>query len=103
MVHPWGIDDGQGWDTPEPAGVADFCTPEKNHLAGRHTHNVINPFLKSLRNNVGLVLYSLPGLEDPIRRKLYRSFTQRPSEADRRAGALELEAKLRGFSYRGQP
>src|SRR5690349_8694812 len=26
MVHPWGIDDGQGWRTPEPAGVADFCT-----------------------------------------------------------------------------
>ena len=33
MVHPWGIDDGQGWRTPEPAGVADFCTLEKNHLA----------------------------------------------------------------------
>src|SRR5438309_1025321 len=37
MVHPWGIDDGQGWNTPEPAGVADFCTPAKNALAGRHT------------------------------------------------------------------
>src|SRR5690349_11016278 len=21
VVHPWGIDDGQGWRTPEPAGV----------------------------------------------------------------------------------
>src|SRR5690242_5679435 len=21
VVHPWGIDDGQGWKTPEPAGV----------------------------------------------------------------------------------
>lgn len=29
MVHPWGIDDGQGWNTPEPAGVCDFCTPDK--------------------------------------------------------------------------
>src|SRR4051812_387160 len=29
-VHPWGIDDGQGWDTPEPAGVCDMCTPWKN-------------------------------------------------------------------------
>src|SRR5437870_4994636 len=37
VVHPWGIDDGQGWDTPEPAGVADFCTPQKNHLAAEHT------------------------------------------------------------------
>src|SRR5580765_3316509 len=48
MVHPWGIDDGQGWRTPEPAGVADFCTVEKNHLAGLHTRVVINPLLKSL-------------------------------------------------------
>jgi len=30
MVHPWGIDDGQGWRTPEPAGACDFCTPTKN-------------------------------------------------------------------------
>src|SRR3954464_4708185 len=49
VVHPWGIDDGQGWKTPEPAGVADFCTPQKNLLAGRHTREVINPFLKGLR------------------------------------------------------
>src|SRR6187431_1716883 len=32
MVHPWAIDDSWGWRTPEPAGVADMCTPEKNHL-----------------------------------------------------------------------
>ena len=42
MVHPWGIDDGQGWKTPEPAGVADFCTVEKNHLAAKHTKMVID-------------------------------------------------------------
>src|SRR5262245_42981237 len=102
MVHPWGIDDGQGWDTPEPAGVADFCTPEKNHLAARHTRGIINPFLKSLRGKVALVLYSLPGDEDPIRHKLYRSFTHRPTEAERREGAAELKAKLRGFTYRGE-
>ena len=52
MVHPWGIDDGQGWKTPEPAGAADFCTPEKNHLAGKHTRTVIDPFLKSLRRTL---------------------------------------------------
>src|SRR5882757_9754131 len=23
MVHPWGIDDGWGWRSPEPAGVSD--------------------------------------------------------------------------------
>ena len=37
MVHPWGIDDGQGWKTPEPTGVCDFCTPAKNTL-GRPPH-----------------------------------------------------------------
>src|SRR3954453_11125424 len=43
MVHPWGIDDGQGWVTPEPAGVCDFCTPAKNALAAKHTRQVIDP------------------------------------------------------------
>ena len=103
MVHPWGIDDGQGWRTPEPAGVADFCTPQKNHLAGRHTREVINPLLKSLRGKVAFVMYSLPGDEDPIRHKLYRSFMHRPSEQERRQGTRELEGKLNSFVYRGEP
>jgi nicotinamidase-related amidase len=102
MVHPWGIDDGQGWRTPEPAGVADFCTPEKNHLAGRHTREVINPFLKRLRGRVAAVMLSLPGDEDPIRRKLYRSFRQIPTDAERRQGARELKAKLASFAYQGE-
>src|SRR6266545_1491651 len=103
MVHPWGVDDGQGWKTPEPAGVVDFCTPERNHLAGRHTRTVINPFLKALRGKVALVMYSLPGDEDSIRKKLYRSFQHRPDEAERRQGAKELDAKLKGFNYKGSP
>ena len=103
MVHPWGIDDGQGWRTPEPAGVADFCTPEKNHLAGRHTREVINPLLKSLRGNAAFVMYSLPGKEDAIRRKLYRSVRSTPSEAERKQGAKELAEKLNGFAYVGEP
>jgi nicotinamidase-related amidase len=103
MVHPWGIDDGQGWNTPEPAGVADFCTPEKNHLAAKHTREVIDPFLKSLRGKVTGILYSLPGKRDAIRKKLYRSFDHTPDEAERRAGAAELKAKLASFSYHGQP
>jgi nicotinamidase-related amidase len=103
MVHPWGVDDGQGWRTPEPAGAADFCTPEKNHLAGRHTREVINPLLESLRGKVAFVMYSLPGNEDPIRRKLYRSFAHKPGEAERREGAAELDRKLNGFDYRGEP
>jgi hypothetical protein len=103
MVHPWGIDDGQGWRTPEPAGAADFCTPQKNHLAARHTREVINPFLKSLRGKAAFILYSLPGGEDPIRRKLYRSLKGRPTAAERQEGERELAAKLAGFSYQGGP
>lgn len=103
MVHPWGIDDGQGWNTPEPAGVADFCTKEKNHLAARHTREVVRPFINSLRERAAMVLYSLPGGRDPIRHKLYRSFTHKPSEQQRMEGARELAAKLRNFEYKGQP
>ena len=103
VVHPWGIDDGQGWKTPEPNGVCDFCTPAKNQLAARHTREVINPFLKSLRGKVGLVMYSLPGTEDPIRKKLYRSFRGQP---DRRRSASraerELKAKLAVLPLQGR-
>lgn len=103
MVHPWGIDDGQGWQTPEPAGVADFCTVEKNHLAAKHTRTVVRPFINALRDKVQLVMYSLPGGKDPIRHKLYRSFAHTPSEAERREGEGELRAKLAEFDYRGDP
>jgi hypothetical protein len=103
VVHPWGIDDGQGWQTPEPAGVCDFCTPAKNALAARHTREIVNPFLKSLRGKVGFVMYSLPGNEDPIRKKLYRSFKGRPTTAERGQGAKELREKLKNFRYHGQP
>ena len=103
MVHPWGIDDGQGWNTPEPAGVADFCTKEKNHLAARHTRDIVRPFINSLRGRAAFVMYSLPGGKDPIRHKLYRSFAHTPSEAERAEGATELSAKLKGFQYEGEP
>lgn len=103
VVHPWGIDDGQGWKTPEPAGVCDFCTPAKNSLAARHTRQVVNPFLKSLRGKAALIMYSLPGDEDPIRKKLYRSFTGKPTQEQRERGAKELKTKLNAFVYRGEP
>ena len=61
VVHPWAIDDGQGWSSPEPAGVAFCCTPFKNKLALKHMGEVINPFLKAWRERVAVVSYSLPG------------------------------------------
>jgi nicotinamidase-related amidase len=103
MVHPWGIDDGQGWRTPEPAGVADFCTLEKNKLAARHTREVIDPLLASLRGSVACTMFSLPGKEDAIRRKLYRSVRGKPTADERRQGAQELNAALSSFTYAGQP
>jgi len=101
LVHPWGIDDGQGWRTPEPAGVADFCTPTKNHLAGRHTRTVIDPLLKRLRPHVGVVLYSLRGHEYPVHQKLYRSIRHNPSAEERAAGRRELHEILHRFDYHG--
>jgi nicotinamidase-related amidase len=103
MVHPWGIDDGQGWRTPEPAGAADFCTPEKNHLAGRHTREVIDPLLKRLRPHVKLTMYSLRSHEYPAQRKMYRSIRYNPSDEERAQGRKELNDILHGFDYRGGP
>jgi hypothetical protein len=101
VVHPWGIDDGQGWRTPEPAGVALMCTPDKNRIYNQHVQEVVNPFLKALRSKVGVVAYSLPGGEDAIRKKLYRSIRSRPTVIEQKQGEAELAAKLGGFSYKG--
>lgn len=103
MVHPWGIDDGQGWRTPEPAGAADFCTPEKNHLAGRHTREVVDPLLKRLRPRVKLTMYSLRSREYPAQKKMYRSIRHNPTDEERAEGRKELHDILEGFDYRGQP
>jgi hypothetical protein len=102
VVHPWGIDDGQGWRTPQPAGCAFQCTPTKNQTARRHAAQVIDPLLKSLRGRVAAVIYSLPGREDPIRRKVYRSIRGKPTEAERAEGRKELHEKLHSFVYRGE-
>jgi hypothetical protein len=102
FVHPWGIDDSQGWKTPEPAGVCDFCTPAKNRLAARHTREVIDPFVARLRGRVGLVMYSLRGQEQPVHAKLYRSIRRKPTEAEREEGRQELKEILGRFDYRGQ-
>lgn len=103
VVHPWAVDDELGWKTPEPNGVVDFCTPEKNALACKHTKEVIDPFLKRLRGKVACVLYSLPGPADPIRTKAYRSFDRTPTPEERAAGKEELRAALAAHSYRGRP
>ena len=101
VVHPWGADDGQGWNTPEPAGVIFACTPKKNRLMVEHGKVVINPLLKKLRSKVGMIVYSLPGQGDAIRRKLYRSMTYTPTAAERAEAQKQLTAKLTSFKYEG--
>jgi nicotinamidase-related amidase len=103
VVHPWAIDDAWGWKTPEPNGVADFCTPRKNAVAAKHTKEVIDPLLQRLRNRVAFVMYSLPGPADPIRTQVYRSFTKTPTQQERTAGEKELRAKLAAYRYEGEP
>jgi hypothetical protein len=103
VVHPWGIDDGQGWKSPEPAGAADFCTPAKNHLSHKHIVEVLNPFIQSLRGRVGLVIYSMRNGEHPIHKKLYRSIRRSPTVAERAEGQKELTALLGSFNYNAEP
>lgn len=103
MVHPWGIDDGQGWKTPGPAGACDFCTPTKNHLVAEHTRKVIDPFLKTMRGEVSLIMYSLIAPPDPIRKKLYRTFDYTPTAKERAEAKKQLTAKLQSLPYKGEP
>jgi hypothetical protein len=107
MVHPWAIDDAWGWKSPQPNGVADFCTPTKNAVAARHTRQIIDPFLKRLRGAAALVMYSLP---DPLmgcgREFIDRLPRRRPTPSGlpgRRRCARSLPAILtKGKRYRGR-
>lgn len=97
-----GIDDGQGWRTPQPAGVCDMCTEEKNALAGQHTVQVVNPLVGRLRDVGCAVVYSMRGRTHPITDRLYRTLhTVPPSAADRDTARLELNAALQSFDYDG--
>ena len=102
-VHPWGLDDGHGLETPEPAGCAFFCTREKNQVAIEHMRDVLNPFLERLREHVSIVAHSLPGIEDPIRKLLYASILTKPEGLDLEKGEQLLASELARHGFRGQP
>jgi hypothetical protein len=96
VVHPWGIDDGQGWVTPEPAGVCDMCTREKNELAAEHTTQVIKPLVGRLRTaGAGLVLYSLRGAPHAITERMYRTFGRAPPTPSQRMAAQASTRRTR--------
>lgn len=103
MVHPWGIDDDHGLRTPEPAGCAFFCTREKNRLCGPHIEQVVNPFLRRLRDRAGLVGYSLPLVEDDTRRLLYASIDTPPERLNPAAGERRLRERLQAQASTGKP
>jgi isochorismate hydrolase len=65
--------------------------------------DVVNPLVQSLRKKVNLVMYSLPGKEDAVRRKMYRSFRSPTTAELRKQGRDELAAKLKAFDYTGKP
>ncbi len=102
MVHPWGIDDGHGMKSPEPAGAAFGCTPEKNHLIQQHMREVVNPFLRQWRGAVALVAYSLPNKEDDIRKLLYASIATPPEKLDTARGERLLKEMIDKLSFKGQ-
>lgn len=102
MVHPWGIDDRHGMRTPEPAGVAFFCTERKNQIGHRHVRQVVNPLFRRLRKAMGVVGYSLPGVEDPIRKLLYASIQTPPDALNPREGEKRLTEKLGAHAFTGQ-
>jgi len=103
VVHPWGIDDGHGLRTPEPAGCAFFCTPAKNRLVGRHIEQVLNPFLRRLRDRVRLVCYSMPHVGDDIRKLIYASIDNPPEELNPIQGERQLRALLDAWHFVGEP
>ncbi len=102
IVHPWGVDDGHGLRTPEPAGCAFFCTPAKNQCVARHIELVLNPLVRRLRPRVGLVGCSMPLVEDDIRRLLYASIDTPPDRLDPQTGARRLRALLAAQAFRGK-
>ncbi len=101
VVHPWGIEDGQGWKGPQAYNAYGYVfegRPSDNFLYLQHVDDNLKPFVDSMRSQLALVGYSLPGTADATRRKLYRDYTHQPREAERVEGQAEIEAYLSGLT-----
>ena len=101
MVHPWGIDDAEGLKTPEPAGASFFGFLKKNLIALEHMKKVVTPFLDRIRGKVSLIGYSLPGVEDQIRKMLYASISTSPSALNVPEGRRQLRELLDNWQFKG--
>ena len=102
-VHPWGVDDGYGLKTPEPAGCAFFCTPEKNEFGLKHVQDVLNPLFRRLRGDVALIGHSMPGKEDDIRKLLYPTILTKPEEINAERGEKLLAELFNKHRFEGNP
>lgn len=101
LVHPWGIEDGQGWGHPQAYNAYGYAFEglyQDNLLYLKHIDDVVRPFVDSMRDVVALVGYSLPGGADSTRNKLYRDYDSKPTESQRAEGQAEMEAYLRSLT-----
>ena len=106
LVHPWGIEDGQGWKNPQAYdcyGYAFMGSHSDNLLCLDHLKDVVRPFVQSLRGRLPVVAYSLPGSPDAVRGKIYRDYANQPDPAQRMQGQKELEAHLNSLSGKQWP
>lgn len=100
MVHPWGIEDGQGWAWPqayEAYGYVFEGLYDDNQLYLSQVADVVHPLLESLRGRLPLIVYSLPGSPDDIRTSRYRSWATTPGQTERAEAQVALEAYLAGL------
>jgi len=93
---------GRGGTHQSPRACLIFAHPPKIICGTAHSRSDRSVLEITSRQSCRRAL-QFAGTCDPIRRKLYRSFTHNPTPEERKQGVLELEAKLRGFKYRGEP
>jgi hypothetical protein len=97
VVHPWGIDDGQGWSYPQAYAAYGYVFEglyDDNQLYLAQVEDVVRPTLDTLRGRVPLIVYALPGSPDDIRTARYRAWDRTPGQSERDAAQVSLEAYL---------
>ena len=104
MVHPWGIDDGQGWATPEPAGVVRLLHPGQErprrpaHPRGRSTRSS-----RALRGKAALRHVQPDRRRGPDPQEALPSSDGRPTEEERKAGREGTGREAEGVQVRAEP
>jgi hypothetical protein len=106
LVHPWGIDDGQGWAWPqayEAYGYVFEGLYDDNQLYLQQVDEIARPLVDGLRGRLPVILYALPGVADSLRTRRYRSFDTLPSAGERAVAQGEIEATLAALTGNAWP